>query len=58
MKVGKKRLARCQLLPSPLWPQRAGSGPLPTHVAADNFCYVYQTIAATGPGIAAIAPDD
>jgi len=27
-------------------------------VAADNFCYVYQTIAATGPGIAAIAPDD
>ncbi len=36
-------------------------GAYPTHVAADaayDFWYVYQTIAATGPGIAAIAPND
>ena len=36
-------------------------GQYPTHVAADaayDFWYVYQTIAATGPGIAAIAPND
>lgn len=36
-------------------------GHYPTHVAADaayDFWYVYQTIAATGPGIAAIAPND
>ncbi len=36
-------------------------GHYPSHVAADaayDFWYVYQTIAATGPGIAAIAPND